>query len=271
MWSGQQGKFHGAEMTAATGSKKLVGRTALVTGGSAGIGEAVARTLAREGSRVVIASRNLPEAERVAGEIRAAGGEASAVKAEVTRAADVEKAVATAVQAYGPVDILINGVGGFRSRASIVDISEGEWDAIMDLNLKSAFLCIRAVSASMMERRSGRIVNFSTPTAIHPSQADSSIPYACSKAAIIALTKHLAKQLGPYGVTVNTVTPGTTLTPRVKQLWDEEAIALKASTNALRCLVEPQDSADAVLFLVSDESRHVTGINLNVNAGAQFY
>ena len=259
-------------MTAATIPGKLSGKTAIVTGGSAGIGEAVAKTLAREGCKVLIASRNLPEAKRVSAEIRSAGGEASAVKCDVTKASDVEKAVAAAIRIYGPVDILINGVGGFQSRDDIGDIAEAEWDRIIDLNLKSAFLCIRAVSKSMVQRRTGRIINFATPTAIHPSHtADSNIPYACAKAAIIALTKHLARQMGPHGITVNTVTPGTTLTPRVKQLWDKEMIALKAASNALRCLVEPQDSADAVLYLVSDESRHITGINLNVNAGAQFY
>ncbi len=251
------------------GAGRLSGATAIVTGASAGIGEAIARTFAREGAAVAIVSRNLPEAKRVGAEIEAAGGAALTIRADVTRAADVDGMVQAVLAKWGTIDILVNGVGGWQQLAPVTDIAENEWDRIIALNLKSAFLCVRAVARTMMERKRGRIINIASQSGSSPNPAtDSNLPYACAKAGLIAFTKHLAKQLGPYGITVNTVSPGTTLTPRVKQVWDAATIAKKAAANPLRCLVDAQDSADAILFLASDESRHITGVNLNVNAGS---
>jgi NAD(P)-dependent dehydrogenase (short-subunit alcohol dehydrogenase family) len=248
---------------------RLAGATAIVTGASAGIGEAVARTFAREGAAVAIVSRNLPEASRVASGIEAAGGSVLVIHADVTRSRDVDAMVKTVLDKWGTIDILVNGVGGWQHVAPVTDISEEEWDRILAVNLKSAFLCVRAVAGTMVERKKGRIINIASQSGISPNpDTCSNIPYACAKAGVIAFTKHLARQLGPHGITVNTVSPGTTLTPRVKGLWDTATMAKKAAANPLRCLVEPQDSADAILFLASDESRHVTGVNLNVNAGS---
>jgi 3-oxoacyl-[acyl-carrier protein] reductase len=123
--------------------------------------------------------------------------------------------------------------------------------------------------AGVTSGKRGRIINIASQSGSSPNPGtDSNLPYACAKAGLIAFTKHLAKQLGPHGITVNTVSPGTTLTPRVKNVWDAATIQKKAAASPLRCLVDAQDSADAVLFLASDESRHITGVNLNVNAGS---
>ena len=157
---------------------------------------------------------------------------------------------------------------GKSSRRSPTSAEE-DWDRIITLNLKSAFLCTRAAAKVMIGQKHGRIINIASQSGSGPNPGtDSNIPYACAKGALIAFTKHLAKQLGPHGITVNTVSPGTTLTPRVKKLWDAATVAKKAATNPLRCLVDAQDSADAVLFFASHDSRHVTGVNLNVNAGS---
>ncbi len=248
---------------------RLAGSVAIVTGASAGIGESTAITFAREGARVAIVSRTLAESQRVAGIIAAAGGEALVVQADVTRTADVEAMVAAVMQQWGRIDILVNGVGGWQKLSAITDIPDAEWDDTITLNLKSAFLCIRAVSKIMIAQKRGRIINMASQSGVGPNTgANSNIPYACSKAAIIVLTKHLAKQLGPDGITVNTVSPGTTLTPRVAKVWDLATQQKKAAGNPLRCLVEPQDSADAILFLASEDARHITGVNLNVNAGS---
>ena len=248
---------------------KLAGSVAIVTGASAGIGENTAITFAREGAKVVIVSRTMMDSQRVAGIITAAGGEALVVQADVTRTADVEAMVAAVMERWGRVDILVNGVGGWQKLSSINDISDEEWDDTITLNLKSAFLCIRAVSKIMIAQKRGRIINMASQSGVGPNMGtNSNIPYACSKAAIIVLTKHLAKQLGPDGITVNTVSPGTTLTPSVAKVWDLPTQQKKAAGNPLRCLVEPQDSADAILFLASDDARHITGVNLNVNAGS---
>ena len=252
------------------GAGRLSGRTAIVTGASAGIGEAIARTLAREGAAVAIASRNENACRRVADDIGKAGGTAFAAPADVTRAADVAAMVAAVVKRRGTIDILVNCAGGWANLAPITEIAEDEWDRVITLNLKSAFLCIRAVAKVMMEQKSGRIINIGSQSGSAPNLlTDSNLPYAASKGALLVLTRHLAKQLGPHGITVNAVSPGTTLTERVRKVWDAETAAKKAAVNPLRVLVEPQDTADAVLFLASDEGRHVTGVNLNVNAGIQ--
>ena len=252
------------------GAGRLSGRTAIVTGASAGIGEAIAMTFAREGAAVAVVGRNPAQAERVAAEIEAAGGSALAIQADVTRADDVDAMVEAVMKRWGTIDILVNGVGGWVKLAPVTEIPEGEWDRVITLNLKSAFLCIRAVAKVMIERKKGRIINIGSQSGSAPNLVtDSNLPYAAGKGALLVLTRHLAKQLGPYGITVNAVSPGTTLTERVKKVWDAETVAKKAAINPLKCLVEPQDSADAVLFLASDEGRHVTGVNLNVNAGIQ--
>jgi 3-oxoacyl-[acyl-carrier protein] reductase len=248
---------------------RLAGAVAIVTGASAGIGESTAITFAREGAKVAVVGRNMPEVERVAAIITAAGGGALAIKADVTRTAEVEAMVKTVMAQWGRIDILVNGVGGWQKLAPITEISDEDWDGIITLNLKSAFLCVRAVAKIMIAQKRGRIINMASQSGVGPNMGtNSNIPYACSKAGIIAFTKHLAKQLGPDGITVNTVSPGTTLTPRVAKVWDVPTQQKKAAGNPLRCLVEPQDSADAVLFLASEEARHVTGVNLNVNAGS---
>lgn len=249
---------------------RLAGATAVVTGASAGIGEAIAKTFAREGAGVAIVGRNPRETQRVAAEIEAAGGAALAVAADVTRAEDVDAVVEAVLRRWAGIDILVNGVGGWVKLAPVTEISEEEWDRVITLNLKSAFLCIRAVARVMMERGQGRIINIGSQSGSAPNlQSDSNLPYAASKGALLVLTRHLAKQLGPHGITVNAVSPGTTLTERVKKVWDAATVAKKAALNPLRCLVEPQDTAGAVLFLASEEGRHVTGVNLNVNAGVQ--
>jgi NAD(P)-dependent dehydrogenase (short-subunit alcohol dehydrogenase family) len=250
---------------------RLAGLTAIVTGASAGIAENVAKTFAREGARVAVVSRNVTEGRRVVGEIEAAGGAVMMIEADVTKAQDVDRMVAAVTQRWGRLDILVNGVGGWQKLAPVTDITEEDWDRVIEVNLKSVFLCVRAAAKVMVAQKKGRIINLGSQSGVGPNLGtNSNLPYAASKGAIITLTKHLAKQLGPDGITVNCVSPGTTLTPRVAKLWDKPTQDKKAATNALRSLNEPQDSADAILFLASDEARHVTGVNLNVNAGSAF-
>lgn len=250
---------------------RLAGLTAIVTGASAGIAENTAKTFAREGAKVAIVSRNAPEARRVAGEIEAAGAPVMVIEADVTESSDVDRMVTAVMDRWGRLDILVNGVGGWQKLAPITEITEEDWDRVIAVNLKSVFLCVRAAAKVMLRQKKGRIINLGSQSGVGPNLGtNSNLPYAASKGALITLTKHLAKQLGPDGITVNCVSPGTTLTPRVRRLWDAPTQQKKAATNALRSLNDPQDSADAILFLASDEARHVTGVNLNVNAGSAF-
>ncbi len=250
------------------GAGKLSASTAIVTAAGQGLGEAIAKTLAREGASVAVVDINLAEAERVGTEIGAAGGSALVLKADVTRAEEVAAMVKAVLDKWGTVDILVNAAGGFHQFAPITDISEEEWDRVITLNLKTAFLCTREVAKTMIERKKGRIIGIASGAGIGPNPyAPSYLPYGAGKAGLIGFSKLLARDLGAYGITVNTISPGTTLTPRVKKVRDAASIERIASQNPMRTLVEPQDTAEAVLFLASDAARYITGVNLNVNAG----
>jgi 3-oxoacyl-[acyl-carrier protein] reductase len=251
-----------------TRAGRLAGLTAIVTGASQGIAEAIAKSFAREGAAVAIASTNLPEAQRVGSEIEAAGGSALVLHTDVTRADQVDAMVKAVLARWGTVDILVNGVGGFHGMQPITEITEEQWDHVINLNLKSAFLCAKAVTPVMMEKKKGRIINIASQSGIGPNpHAPSFLPYGAAKAGLIGFSKHLAKQLGEYGITVNAVSPGTTVTPRVLKVRDAESLKKIAALNPLGRLLQPEDTAAAVLFLATDEARSITGINMSVNAG----
>lgn len=247
---------------------RLSGMTAIVTAAGQGLGEAIAKTFAREGASVAVVDINLPEAKRVGAEIEAAGGSALVLQADVTRSQEVAGMVKAVLDRWGAVDVLVNAAGGFHQFASILDISEEEWDRVINVNLKSAFLCTKAVVRTMMERKKGRIINIASGAGIAPNpHAPSYLPYGAGKAGLLGFSRLLARDLGEYNITVNAVCPGTTLTPRVKKVRDTASIERIASRNPMKCLVEPQDTAEAVLFLASNESRYITGVTLPVNAG----
>lgn len=247
---------------------RLFGKSAIVTGAAGGIGEVIASILSREGASVAIADINLQEAKRVASEIEESGGISLAIQVDVTRFQEVAEMVGSALDRWGAIDILVNNAGGFSKFSSILEITEDEWDQVLALNLKSTFLCCQAVAKSMMEKRKGRIINIASRAALAPNPGGPDyLPYGAGKAGVIGFTRLLAKELGPYGITVNAISPGTTLTERVKKLRDPQSIKSIAEKTPLGHLVEPRDSAEAVLFLASEEARSITGINLNVNAG----
>jgi 3-oxoacyl-[acyl-carrier protein] reductase len=247
---------------------RLSGSTAIVTAAGQGLGETIAKTLAREGASVAIVDINLPEVTRVGAEIEAAGGSALVLQADVTRSQEVDGMVKAVLDRWGTVDILVNAAGGFHRFAPITDIDEEEWDRVVNLNLKTAFLCTKAVARTMMEKKKGRIISIASGAGVGPNPyAPSYLPYGAGKAGLIGFSKLLARDLGQYGITVNTVSPGTTLTPRVRKVRDAASIEKIKSQNPMRCLVEPEDTGEAVLFLASNEARYITGINMNVNAG----
>lgn len=249
-------------------SGRLAGHVAIVTAGGQGIGEAIAKTFAREGARVAVVDLNRVEAERVAGEIGTAKGEAIALETDVTVTDAVAKMVKTVLERWGTIDVLVNAAGGFHRLAPITDISDEEWDTVMRVNLKSTFLCSRAVAPTMIERRKGRIINIASGSGIAPNPyAQTYLPYGAAKAGVINFSKVLGRDLGQYGITVNSISPGTTATPRVVKVRDADSMKRIAEQNPMRTLVQVEDSAEAALYLASPEARHVTGVNLNVNAG----
>lgn len=247
---------------------RLAGSVAIVTAGGQGIGETISKTFAREGASIAVVDINRQEAERVAREIETAGGRTLVFDSDVTKTEAVTAMVKAVVERWGTVDILVNAAGGFHRLAPITEISDEEWDRVITVNLRSTFLCSRAVAPIMMERKKGRIINIASGSGIAPNPfAPTYLPYGAAKAGVINFSKVLGRDLGQYGITVNAISPGTTATPRVVKVRDAASMQRIAEQNPMRCLVEPQDTAEAALFLASPEARYITGENLKVNAG----
>lgn len=241
---------------------RLQGKVALVTGGGGGIGEATAKRFAREGAHVAVNDANAAGAKRVAEEISAAGGTAMAVPGDVTQKAQVEEMVRQVTQAWERVDILINNAGINRD-AMAAKMTEEQWDLVLDVNLKGTFLSAQAVLPGMRERGWGRVINTSSIGSLgNIGQAN----YSASKAGVIGLTKTLALEYAKYGVTVNCIAPGATLTAMLAGVPDKikEQIIAKIPVGRI---AEPSEIAAAHLFLASEEAAFITGQVLFVDGG----
>jgi 3-oxoacyl-[acyl-carrier protein] reductase len=238
----------------------LTGRTAFVTGSTRGIGLAIARALHAAGAKVAIVGRDQNRAEAVAAEL---GERAIGVGCDVVHADQVERAIAAAEAALGPVDILVNNAGMTRDNI-LLRLSDADWDAVLDANLKGAFHTMRAVIKGMMKRRTGRIVNIASIVGLTGNKGQAN--YAASKAGLIGLTKSVAKEYASRGVLVNCVAPGFIDTDMTAAL-PEEARATLLEAIALGRLGRPEDVAGAVLFLASDLAGYVTGQVLVVDGG----
>lgn len=239
-------------------------KVAVVTGGSRGIGRAIALRLAEGGATVVVNyHRNEAAAAEVVDQIKANGGDALAVQADVSQVADAQALMAAAKKAFGSIDILVNNAGTTRDTL-IMRMSEEDWDIVIDTNLKGTFNCIKAASRQMMRQRSGRIVNITSVAGLAGNAGQAN--YASAKAGIIGLTKTIAKELGSRGVTCNAVAPGFVYTDLTSSL-PEELIQLAVDRTPLGRTGTPEDTAAAVAFLVSDDASFITGQTLAVDGG----
>lgn len=239
----------------------LSNRVAIVTGSARGIGRAIALKLAGVGATVVVS--DIAEAESAAEEIRAMGRQSLAVSANVGSSADVAALVETVMAKYGRVDILVNNAGIARDQL-LVRMSEEDWDAVLTVNLKSVFLCTRAVLRHMMKQRWGRIVSISSIVGIVGNAGQAN--YSSAKAGIIGFTRTIAKEVGSRGITANAVAPGFIDTKMTQQLTDNQRQELMRRI-PLGSLGTPQDIAEAVAFLASEEARYITGQVLGVDGG----
>lgn len=239
-------------------------KVAVVTGGSRGIGRSIALRLAEEGARVVVNYRTTEsEAQAVAAQIAAGGGQAIAVQADVRDVEQAQALVDAAKEAFGRVDILVNNAGTTRDTL-LMRMSEADWDLVIDTNLKGSFNCIKAVSRQMMRQRYGRIVNISSVAGLsgNPGQAN----YASAKAGLIGLTKTVAKELGSRGITCNAVAPGFVYTDLTASL-PGDLVQQAIDRTPLGRVGEAEDMAAAVAFLASDDAAFVTGQVLAVDGG----
>ncbi len=239
----------------------LSNRVAIVTGSARGIGRTIALKLAEVGATVVVT--DIAEAEPVAEEIRTMKRQSLAVTADVSSSADVTKLVETTISTYGRVDILVNNAGIVRDHF-LLRMSEEDWDTVLNVNLKSVFLCTQAVLRDMIKQNWGRIISISSIVGIVGNIGQAN--YASSKAGVIGFTRTMAKEVGPRGITVNAIAPGFIETPMTQKLKEEWRLEL-VKRIPLGCFGSPSDVAEAVAFLASEEARYITGQVLGVDGG----
>jgi NAD(P)-dependent dehydrogenase (short-subunit alcohol dehydrogenase family) len=257
----------------------LEGRTALVTGAGQGIGRHIALRLAGEGARMVLAARSRDSLESTRAEIEAAGGEAIAVPTDLREPEQVESLAAEARERFGQVDVVVNNSGVAGPTAELWKVDPESWEDTFRVNVTGVFLLCRALLPEMMERGSGSVVVIGSATGKRPMPGRT--PYAASKAALIGLVRTLATETGPSGVRVNLVSPGPVAGDRfdgvvAKQAAAagksfEEAMSQFLETAPLRRLTTSDDVADVVAFLAGDQSRAVTGEDINVSSGWVMY
>ena len=248
---------------------RLAGKVALVTGAQQGIGKAIALAYGREGASVVINYLdNQAAAEEIASQIRALGQRAVPLAGDVAQATDIRRMV-EAGESLGGIDILVNNAGIFP-RVEFLDMTEAQWDEVLNVNLKGTFLSTQAVAQKLVERgRAGAVINLASSAAFRSSPRG--VHYVASKAGIVGVTRATALELAPYRVRVNAIAPGTTDTAQPRYGMSEEELQAAGRQVPLGRMGTPEDVADLAVFLASEESRHITGQTLHVNGGQYLY
>lgn len=248
---------------------KLNNKVAIVTGAGSGIGRAIAIELAKEGADLVICGRTMSKLEEVASEIRATGRSCLAIQTDVSVRKDVENMVKQTVNKFKTIDILVNNAAVIK-RAHIPEITEKDWDDLINVNLKGVFLCMQEVAKYMISKKNGNIINISSISG-RGGGLKAGPAYCASKAGVVGLTQAAAWDLGPHGINVNSIAPGLIITPmsssgRTKEEYEVFTEEQKRAT-VLRRLGVPQDIAKVVVFLASDDSSFISGQIIPVDGG----
>src|SRR5579864_4836009 len=246
----------------------LDGKVAIVTGGGRGIGARYCRGLAQEGARVMVADINEAGARQVAGEV---GG--ASTRVDVADADSVQAMVQSTLDAFGRIDALVNNAAIFteliQPRKSFDEIPIDEWDRVMAVNVRGTWLCSRAVTPIFRQQRSGVIINISSGTIFNGTEGFAH--YVTSKAAVWGMARVLARELGEYGVRVNSITPGLTSSEMVQEVYPAEWLAARAQSRVFRREQQPEDLVGTVVLLCSELSAFTTGQTFNVDGGAHFH
>jgi len=242
----------------------FVGKVAIVTGAGRGMGRATALTLAREGAAVVVNDIRGELTESVAREIEESGGQAMSYVADVSNETQVQAMVEATVKRFGTVDILVNNAGILRPTSPLETIPLAEWQRHMDVNVTGAFLCTKAVLPIMKSQRSGKIVNVSS-SAGRSTSTFGGAHYSTSKAAILGLTRHTAREAAPYNINVNATAPGSMDTPMVREMTTPDHLERERQKIPMRRLGTPHDQAYLVAFLCSEESSYINGATIDIN------
>ena len=244
----------------------LAGKVALVTGGSKGIGAETARMLAANRVKVAVVARSQPGIDELVGELTGSGAQAIGISSDCGHPGDIETMRTTAERELGPIDILLPFAGGFGAFTPIDQITAEEWRTVIEDNLTSTFLTVRAVVPSMIERRSGVIVTMASNGGRYLDKLLTA-SYAAAKAGVVQFTRHIAMELGPHNVRANSIAPATVRSDRIDRIMDEEAQARVAEMSPLGRMGTPADCAHATLFLVSDSASWLTGVTLDIAGG----
>lgn len=247
-------------------------KVAIVTAAASGIGKATSRILASEGAHIVAVDVNTRALATLVDAIESAGGNISAIEANVLESQPVEELVDSVINTFNRIDILVNAVGGStiieNSAASVDNLTLDDWDKVIQFNLRGTFLCTKAIIKQMKKQRSGKIVNISSDAA--HSLGDPNSAYVAAKAGIMAFTKKVAREVGPYGVTCNAIAPGTTLSERVGPRWEKRSEENKQQILEeipLRRVAQPEDQAKVIAFLSSIDADYVTGVTIDTSGG----
>tara|TARA_B100000586_G_scaffold64866_1_gene44845 strand:- start:372 stop:1136 length:765 start_codon:yes stop_codon:yes gene_type:complete len=247
-------------------------KVAIITAAASGIGKATSRILASEGAHVVAVDVNTQALAALVDTIESAGGNISAIEANVLESQPVEEFVDSVVSTFNRIDILVNAVGGStiiqNSAASVDNLTLDDWDKVIQFNLRGTFLCTKAIIKQMKKQGNGKIVNISSDAA--HSLGDPSSAYVAAKAGIMAFTKKVAREAGPYGVTCNAIAPGTTLSERVGPRWEQRSEENKQQILEgipLRRVAQPEDQAKVIAFLASGDADYVTGVTIDTSGG----
>ena len=245
---------------------ELKGRIAAITGAAQGIGASTAREFAQQGTHVALIDIDEPAAQKLAAELKEKGARVLVAKCDVTDDDSVTSALAKIAAEFGGIDILVNSAGGYGKLTSVEELPIDDWDRTVALNLRGTFLVCKRSIPYLKKSKAGRIINVSSISG-RTLFGSTSPAYAASKAGIIQLTRFLAIELGPSGITSNSIAPITTLTPRVRALRSEADIEKIASQIPLRRLPDPEDHANAMVFLASDSASYLNGVSLDINGG----
>lgn len=242
---------------------RLEGKVAIVTGSARGLGKAIVARLAKEGAKVVVTDLDQAGCDAVVDDIKAAGGDAMAVACNVTDRSAVQALAASTLERFGKIDILVNNAG-ITKDATLKKMTDDQWDAVINVNLKSVFICTQEISKYMVEQKSGRVISMSSLAGVEGNFGQTN--YSASKAGVIGMTKTWSKELGKNNVTANVIAPGFMNTEMTKTI-PQNIVDQMLSRIPVGRMGEPEEIAAAVVYLASDEAGFVNGVTLNINGG----